>query len=84
MVFQTQVQHLCSIKMIQCYDDVCLFGPKSKPNLLSYLVEEDSVFAAGDVEGLLIAGLNHQVTNLPLHLPPRRAATAIGKFIICA
>jgi hypothetical protein len=60
------------------------FYLKSKPNLLSYLVEEDSGLAAGDVERILIAGLHHQVTNLPVHLPPRRAATAIGKFIICA
>jgi len=60
-------------------------GPKSNQmalGLLSYLVEEDSSRAAGDVEGFCIARLDHQVTNLPVHLSPRWAVTAIGKLIV--
>lgn len=50
---------------------------------LSHLVEENSGRAAGDVEGVCVARLHHQVTDLPVHLSPRRAAAAIGKLVVC-
>lgn len=47
-----------------------------------YPVQEDPCCAAGDVEGLSIVGLDHKVTHLPMHLPPRRCVASIGKLII--
>lgn len=49
----------------------------SASSSLSYPVEESSGGAAGDVEGLSVTRLNHKVTNLTMHLSPRRGAAAI-------
>lgn len=54
----------------------------SASSSLSYPVEESSGGAAGDVEGLSVTRLNHKVTNLTMHLSPRRGAAAIWEFII--
>lgn len=55
-----------------------IFSNQKENNImLTYPIEENSSSAAGDVESLSVTRLNHKVTDLTMHLSPRRGVAAI-------
>lgn len=50
--------------------------------MLTYFSEEDSSWAAGDMESFCVAGFNNKITYVHMLLPLQWARVAVWKFII--